>query len=166
MFRSNRVTAENTWYFFELIVGTILIDWKCLGQIEVWRRRFSSWSSVLSSWRASPRRRRRSRRRRRGWSRKRSHKATSTGPEYMQKTPSGRYPEQPSFSVRRSRFASFVCIRIRPTNSIGPPGSASGSVSHKYGSGSGFSSGSGTGSFHHQAKVVKNLDFSCFVTSS
>jgi hypothetical protein len=29
----------------------------------------------------------------------------------------------------------------------GPPGSASGSVSHKYGSGS--------GSFHHQAKIVK-----------
>jgi hypothetical protein len=33
---------------------------------------------------------------------------------------------------------------------FGPPGSASGSVSHKYGSGS--------GNFHHQAKVViKNL---------
>jgi hypothetical protein len=30
---------------------------------------------------------------------------------------------------------------------FGPPGSASGSVSHKYGSGS--------GSFHHQAKIVR-----------
>jgi hypothetical protein len=30
---------------------------------------------------------------------------------------------------------------------FGPPGSASGSVSHKYGSGS--------GSFHHEAKIVR-----------
>jgi len=34
---------------------------------------------------------------------------------------------------------------------FGHPGSASGSVSHKYGSGSGF----GSGSFHHQAKIVR-----------
>jgi hypothetical protein len=41
---------------------------------------------------------------------------------------------------------------------FGPLRSASGSVSHKYGSGS--------GSFHHQAKEVrKNLEFCCFVTS-
>jgi hypothetical protein len=41
---------------------------------------------------------------------------------------------------------------------FGPPRSASGSVSHKYASGS--------GSFHHQAKIVKkNLDFYCFVSS-
>ncbi len=34
---------------------------------------------------------------------------------------------------------------------FGPPGSASGSFSHKYGSGSGY----GSGSFHHQAKIVR-----------
>jgi hypothetical protein len=38
------------------------------------------------------------------------------------------------------------------------PGSASGSVSHKYGSGS--------GSFHHQAKIVrKTMIRYCFVTT-
>ncbi len=50
-----------------------------------------------------------------------------------------------------------VCVVL----SIGKPmdtlytGSASGSVSHKYGS----------GSFHHLAKKKKNLDFYCFLTS-
>ncbi len=36
---------------------------------------------------------------------------------------------------------------------LGPPGSASGSVNHKYGSGSGSSSRS----FHHQAKIVRSV---------
>jgi hypothetical protein len=40
---------------------------------------------------------------------------------------------------------------------FGPPGSATGSFSHKYGSGSRF--------FHHRAKSKKNLDFYCFLTS-
>ncbi len=46
-------------------------------------------------------------------------------------------------------FSGFVDFYV-----FGPPGS----VSQRYGSGS--------GSFHHQAKIVrKNLDFYCFVTS-
>jgi hypothetical protein len=45
----------------------------------------------------------------------------------------------------------------------GPPGSGSGSISQRYRSGSG--SNPGSGSFYHQAKKEKNLDFYCFVTS-
>jgi hypothetical protein len=41
---------------------------------------------------------------------------------------------------------------------FGTPGSGSGFICQRYGSGS----GSGSGSFYHQAK--KNLDFYCFVT--
>ncbi len=60
----------------------------------------------------------------------------------------------------RYRYLAFVgSVR---SNVFWPPGFASGSVSHKYGSGY----GSGSGSFHHQAKIVrKNLDFFCCVTS-
>jgi hypothetical protein len=55
------------------------------------------------------------------------------------------------------RILFLAVLRIRDPYICGPPGSASWSVSHKYGSGS--------GSFHHQTKIVlKNLDF-YFVTS-
>jgi hypothetical protein len=40
---------------------------------------------------------------------------------------------------------AFSATRVVDPDIFGPPGSASGSVSHKYGS----------GSFHHQAKLVR-----------
>ncbi len=87
----------------------------------------------------------------------------------------------PGYSYNRPRYlavrvtcpaGTFVltCLHLSPKYSgnsrtsvgdpyvFGPPGSASGSVGHKYESGS--------GSFYHQAKIVrKNLAFYCFVTS-
>ncbi len=67
------------------------------------------------------------------------------------------------FKCRRK--ASFSSPMFEPVPGIWPdpyvfgsPGSASGSFSQKYGSGSGY--------FHHHAKTVrKTLDFYCFVTS-
>jgi hypothetical protein len=58
-------------------------------------------------------------------------------------------------------FRSVLRIRICSIRSyvFRPPGSASGSVSYKYGS------VSGSGSFHHQAKIVRNtLISTCFET--
>jgi hypothetical protein len=52
----------------------------------------------------------------------------------------------------------LTCVADPDPYVLGPPGSASGSVCHKYVSGS--------GTFHHQAKnSKKNLDFYGFVTS-
>jgi hypothetical protein len=51
-----------------------------------------------------------------------------------------------------SMYESLYGTHLKPVLDpcvFGPPGSASGSVSHKYGS------GSGSGSFHHQAKIVR-----------
>ncbi len=51
-------------------------------------------------------------------------------------------------------LVAVLGIRIR-TYVFEPPGSASGSVNHKYESGSGSSSGLSSGPFHHQAKLVR-----------
>jgi hypothetical protein len=65
-------------------------------------------------------------------------------------------------------FVPILWIRIRVDLDLdldlqdpyvfGPPGSASGFISHKYGSGS----RSGSGSFHHQAKIVRKTRFLLF----
>jgi hypothetical protein len=54
----------------------------------------------------------------------------------------------------------FYSVGVQDPYAFGPPGSASGSFSHKYGS------GSGSRSFHRQAKIVRKTSISSvFVTS-
>ncbi len=67
----------------------------------------------------------------------------------------------PSFGRIEKLFSSVTDPDQNPDPSdpyvFGPPGSGSGSISQRYGSGS--------GSDYHQAKKKKNLDSYCFVTS-
>ncbi len=71
--------------------------------------------------------------------------------------------DRPNFPLKPSKHSTFsvswsvlrfrIQIRIRRIRVFGPPGSESGSISQRYGSG--FGSSSGSRSFYQQAKTVR-----------